>query len=1394
MVIDLQDDSPMTSQNLDEFLGPMLDPFHMVEINGESIVPETELREIARRVKLLFPKAEDLKDRTSQKQLEHIFQAIVRTASSFQITESHATAAYDALRGCLSQCEDFDDPEVRAYAYCQKLWIDIFDVFLNTSGRRKPKPLKVLLTSLERNLIRNPFQSVKDELIAYVSSRVWQTISAPDNDSAVKPALQALQAFLAKNVICARDIVLAVFQKQHHDSCNGAFSSGLVSISQHFQYSGQAAEDIGASLLCHADPQIRSASFSLVINSSSARHFFAESTLRSLRLALPFYHTEVDPKVRQENLAMIQKLLLRLIASLSTRNRMSSADLSHAHWDKQEASHPLGSTEPLYERHQYQLHLAFLKWYSRFVVRELDPATSYQRHVVSLKVVDFLLSSSSIMQQPWSKYNLRELKANTRRSQVDYDLLTPLLDLIMDPFDDVRELAALTLSKCLERMRSNESLGTALNGDEIESFIMLGALHRASTKMQSTGRADHADGFGRLYVLIHGPSGTADKDVAWSQRPKITFGDLTSKLEMCLVAAQVDLSGAVRAASLHGYLIAARYLVRQHDCCGLNGIATDQLHQWREVVCHLLEISSQVWEAAKGVLCADAPEGYVIHDKNEESKPDTKDLLSYCWRALKESSTFTIGCLENLLFNNWLNFDIEEPSLQSLKRSLSAVVNAFSRMILEHKRFLWNGTSILTAYPEGSFFDSIVQDLQAVADKAPSESSDVEEMSLPQVHALNCLKDIFTETKFGNSIEQHMPLSLEIAVHSLKSHQVASSHRRLSSLVYDKYPILPDLLSRLLGAKDTISTESALPQARLPDALLLQAQRVFPALEIIEQSGIPKQHQAEIAQAVWDHLEGPIWPIREKAAKALSHLPPKDDIADEIEQRLRLPWRTQNALHGRLLYLRLLTSRLQPSLETVHIIFEQILGHFKTMIKLNRCPITRAAYLALVADILEAAIGKGAPSERSHADITSDCDPQSPLNISKNMRSIINWLDFNMSLQESCSINLAFTLESDAKARCRALVDDLDKNNGREQSASVDASQTIFADCGTHGIPLNPEHSDHALRQTGTFLANLAPTTDQQLADRNTKFVYWAKALWLAQNEYAGVSSRQAAIDSAANYLRLTKNRPIESKEAPGMLQLYLVLYDSMLDDDEDVRNAGAVTASGFSISNASKEDNERVQALRMVPAARHYLLDFLKLQYHSSENFWVVAVERVIGNYFQDDPPETLAEFLATPPRELLLELYREDTSLFAEEKRNLYVNEVEEACVWGKVMLSVDRSTADKATLRCFKRWIAKSIDALAEHTETLWDGLLGWTSKPAVFEFGMRVLIAADVIVRLAEKDDVDTNGLIDRLRYLLEIGQKCELRPSWLRMTRKILNGRDLLSQEEDENVFVVNDVE
>ena len=140
------------------------------------------------------------------------------------------------------------------------------------------------------------------------------------------------------------------------------------------------------------------------------------------------------------------------------------------------------------------------------------------------------------------------------------------------------------------------------------------------------------------------------------------------------------------------------------------------------------------------------------------------------------------------------------------------------------------------------------------------------------------------------------------------SSRASSSHRRFSRLIYEKFPNLPDLILRLLSSP---ARDFCIQQGDI-----LHAQRVFPALEIVERFGLPMSHAKEIRQAMVQYLEGPVWSLREKAAKALSAVMLGSDLVKETKRLLSKDWRYQNVLHGRLLCLRWLLQRFERGVFT----------------------------------------------------------------------------------------------------------------------------------------------------------------------------------------------------------------------------------------------------------------------------------------------------------------------------------------------------------------------------------------------------------------------------------------------------------------------------------------------
>ena len=78
-------------------------------------------------------------------------------------------------------------------------------------------------------------------------------------------------------------------------------------------------------------------------------------------------------------------------------------------------------------------------------------------------------------------------------------------------------------------------------------------------------------------------------------------------------------------------------------------------------------------------------------------------------------------------------------------------------------------SGILCASLGGELFDEVMLDLQAIADGPVELDEETGKVRLPQVHALNCLKDIFTNSRFSEHCEEYVADSLEIAAACLNS-------------------------------------------------------------------------------------------------------------------------------------------------------------------------------------------------------------------------------------------------------------------------------------------------------------------------------------------------------------------------------------------------------------------------------------------------------------------------------------------------------------------------------------------------------------------------------------------------------------------------------------------------
>lgn len=62
----------------------------------------------------------------------------------------------------------------------------------------------------------------------------------------------------------------------------------------------------------------------------------------------------------------------------------------------------------------------------------------------------------------------------------------------------------------------------------------------------------------------------------------------------------------------------------------------------------MIDASLRIWQAVKGILCNDSPEGLLPEEIDESDVVDSKNILSYSFRAIHESRYGILGNLNDL--------------------------------------------------------------------------------------------------------------------------------------------------------------------------------------------------------------------------------------------------------------------------------------------------------------------------------------------------------------------------------------------------------------------------------------------------------------------------------------------------------------------------------------------------------------------------------------------------------------------------------------------------------------------------------------------------------------------------------------------------------------------------
>ena len=311
--------------------------------------------------------------------------------------------------------------------------------------------------------------------------------------------------------------------------------------------------------MSHSEPEVRLAGMFLSVHSTAITKPMTGGIFKSLKRNLVHLHTDTDAYFRREVHGYTQKLFDRLRASTATLSKglikVRAPEVGRLPFPKeslQQQSLHTGSPseDPLVES------LAFIVWYTKFLEWELRSTGTYQRRITALRSLIILLKSgvdAGVPHAQLSKSAQGELNWAHSLQISNARLTRLLLDLVLDPFDDIREASISVLQLCLAALPEAERQ-TVLS--TLPRFIT-----RAEAMMLRTGRADQADGVARAYSLLFTVAdANVNKALKVPTSRSEVFDGLRKQLAETLLVARTNLSEAVNGRPVHGIYAALTFV------------------------------------------------------------------------------------------------------------------------------------------------------------------------------------------------------------------------------------------------------------------------------------------------------------------------------------------------------------------------------------------------------------------------------------------------------------------------------------------------------------------------------------------------------------------------------------------------------------------------------------------------------------------------------------------------------------------------------------------------------------------------------------------------------------------------------------------------------------------
>lgn len=1103
--------------------------------------------------------------------------------------------------------------------------------------------------------------------------------------------------------------------------------------------------------MSNTDPDIRQNACDLLLSSISLKNENTAGALSCLMQSLPALHDDNDAYHRGELYSVFRRFILRAYQRLTALMKSGNT-----------------TQDP---------HLTiiddFLAKYIQFLSTELTPSLSYGRHILALDILCFITKRFEPQ---------RGLKCFSALGRVG--LQKALFRLVLDPYNDTREASTIALSHLV-----------GLAATTFDTCIReLRPLEASQVLAATTNRADHADALGRLMSLLSKSTALLTEG---SQSGKEGLSSKSILVGAKSLEKYVNSLGEYHVSSqyaLHGVILGLSYSLTDIEAQTLAQEAGD-------LQISLLSTCRQIWSLSHIHLCVDSPEVELDTEQEENLDFGPKDVLAYAWRALRDS---------NVLMQAMLNsFDVTSELLETIgdicfdqlcllrhRGAFSTVAQTFLLCChksrngqLQHGQLLVEGwfnrallelesqankltrrsaglpalfTALLDSQQQANFLTQFNALVRVAAQDIPMESADVprDKMRLPQVHALNCIKDIMTNSRFRTVTETLVMHTIDLAARCMGSQIWAIKNCGLMLLRASINRLDPETT---LGASEAgLNMRNGPSTGRTPLDIAIflltgledsyaakgttqrtvQTEAEFAGLDLLGRLYVHKDDSDKVKKLVIEKLGHPLWHIRAQAARLLIKMTPAGDelrlLGEMVAQLSQLL--TTREIHGRLLVCREVVTRGSDGVhsEESH---EEIISQLicvKGSIKQSRDAIVCATWLSMInymtnlpiskelnsklRDVtmeimLTAARRSGAKSledEETALYLLQTCQPDKPESIASATLALQS--DQNVAINSISRISgglmtpgmlvaLANVITANTADGVRACAMDVLASYLLDHPRAFDVDGPAIIDIIrfdrriSRTLLLSQLHLYSSLCQHAWLSKSDALKTN--VSALGTGFCLHLRH---AARDDLEETTRRTGVEALLN---LTSS-PGSSYLLTGLfgldgkLEIMLVLYDMLNDDDEEIRQLATVATARLCTSSHT---GRGIIGTSNAYVSRQRLRQELAGEFASHDTLPYECLRRILG-WESDVHLPSLSRRLQrkiaiVSVRQEVEAIIAASNDLFAEEKQNLYIDEFAETKAWAE-MTCVIRTSVDRELVNTMNQWAKQGIQALKTHLE--------------------------------------------------------------------------------------------